>query len=134
VKRWHISAVAGVVVVATVLLMVFLVAAPGVGDYVALAGLIVAELYLARIVLFAADLEEGDSNNYLPATAAALLPVVVGILVLVLRMSSVLIAVMEVIAWALALIFLFLSVAHNREEADHQIGGLGSFDLTPGSR
>jgi len=134
-KRIFLYAAAGVVVVATIVLALVLFHEPTAKNYLALAGLVVAELYLFGLVFYASAVKEGDSNNFLPAIVAAVPALLVSVVVVATDLNRIVIAVLEIVAWAIALVGLFLSLAHNKDEAEKasQVPD-NPFGITPGRR
>lgn len=126
-------AVPAIVVIATVVLALVLFKQPTTKDYLALVGLVIAELYIAGITHIGFSVKEGDSNNFLPALVATIPVLIVSIIVIATSPGRVVIAVLEIIGWAIALIGLTVSWRANLREADNaKNASADPLHITPG--
>ncbi|SJM67218.1 hypothetical protein [Gulosibacter sp. 10] len=116
-RKVLLAACALVVVGATVAVALLLVPdAPGafIG---ALAGLVIAEIYAAVLLLVFMETRTGDANNFIPAVLGAVAPLVISLVVLLVGgLLGVWQIVLLVLAWAAAVVLLLLSLAANHAE------------------
>jgi len=117
VSRIYLAAAAAAVVIATVIITFVVLGEPTEAQLGSLVALVVAEVYAFGVLLFAASVRRGDSNNFIPAILAAIPPLLVGVIVLAAPLDSTVALILQVIGWAIAIIALLVSFAVNRAEA-----------------
>lgn len=117
-KKLYPSAAAVIVVVATIIITLSLIADPTRGQLGALAIVVIAQLYGFGVVFYATWVRRGDRNNFLPAVVAAGLPLIASIVILAVQPVFSITIVSQVLAWAIALIALLISLSANKAEAE----------------
>ncbi len=124
------AAAAAVVVIATIITVLAVIAEPTRAQIAGLGVLVIAELYAFGVVFYARWSRRGDANNFIPAVLAAIAPLIVSVVVLTVSPNTIVTTVLHVIAWAIALIALFVSLAANHVEATRGEDAPDARDLT----
>jgi len=130
VTRIYLAAAAAIVVIATIIITLVVIGEPTEAQVGALVALVIAQVYAFGVLILAASVRRGDSNNFIPAILATIPPLLVGIIVLAASLDSTVTVILQVIAWAIALIALLVSFAVNRAEASQAESAPGKPDFS----